>query len=166
MIKPCSITVVELSSTALVGMKMNTNLQKNEAVSLWKKFKPRVKEISNRKDDRFYSLQNYHHFDPIQFTSETDFDRWAAVEVEKIGQIPEGMESILIPQGSYATFVHTGTVMDFSKALFYFFSQWLPDSDYVLENHPHFEVFDHRYLGPHNPNSIEDVFIPIKLKAN
>jgi len=164
MTEPHKITIVEINPTPLAGMKINTNLQKNEAVALWKKFKPRVKEITNKKNDRFYSIQDYDHFDPIRFTSETTFDRWAAVEIEKGDKLPKGMEPFEIPGGLYATFVHKGTVMDFSKALYYFFSQWLPNSDYVLENHPHFEVFDHRYLGPQNPDSIEDVFIPIKLK--
>ncbi|MGB5395487.1 MAG: GyrI-like domain-containing protein [Lutimonas sp.] len=164
MTKPCPITIVELESTTLAGIKIKTNLQKNEAVALWKKFKPRVNEISHRKGDRFYSVQYYIDFDPIQFTSETVFDRWAAVEVENGEKLPVGMKKLVIPTGIYATFVHTGTVMDFSKAMYYFFSDWLPNSDYVLENHPHFEVFDHRYLGPQNPDSVEEVFIPIKLK--
>ncbi len=164
MAEPHTISIIKLAPISLVGIKIETNLQKNESVALWKKFKPRVKEISHKKNDRFYSVQNYFEFDPIQFTSETVFDKWAAVEVENEDKLPEGMQKLVIPAGIYATFVHRGTVMDFSKSLYYFFSQWLPNSDYVLENHPHFEVFDHRYLGPQNPDSIEDVFIPIKLK--
>jgi AraC family transcriptional regulator len=160
-----TISIVELAPISLVGIKINTNLQKNESVALWKRFKPRVKEISNKKNDKFYSVQIYTEFDPIQFTSETFFDKWAAVEVENDEKLPIGMKKLIIPAGIYATFVHRGTVMDFSKSLYYFFSEWLPKSNYVLEYHPHFEVFDHRYLGPQNPDSIENVFIPIQLKA-
>jgi len=44
------------------------------------------------------------------------------------------------------------------------YTVWLPASDYVLDNRPHFEVLGDKYKN-NDPSSEEEVWIPIKPKV-
>ena len=52
---------------------------------------------------------------------------------------------------------------EFSKTMQHIFTRWLPESNYRLDNRPHFEVLGERYKN-NDPNSEEEVWIPIKQK--
>lgn len=45
------------------------------------------------------------------------------------------------------------------------FSDWLPKSDYELDERPHFEILDEKYKND-DPNSEEEIWIPIRNKNN
>jgi AraC family transcriptional regulator len=95
------------------------------------------------------------------FTPHTHFIKWAAVQVLDFENIPAGMDRLIIPAGSYAIFVHKGPVHTFYRTIQYIYGQWLPDSDYVLDQRPQFEIMTEKYLGPDHPDSEEQVWIPV-----
>lgn len=124
---------------------------------------PRRKEIANIVDGIYYSVQVYpDHFKMANFTPQTVFEKWAAVEVTELGPMPMDMESITLSEGKYAVFVHHGTMQSFPKTLQYIYQSWLPQSEYELDSRPHFEIMGDKYLGPNDPNSEEEVWIPVK----
>ena len=45
----------------------------------------------------------------------------------------------------------------------YIFAEWLPKSDYLLDNRPHFEVLGEK-AKLNDPNSEEEIWVPIRLK--
>jgi len=45
----------------------------------------------------------------------------------------------------------------------YIMSQWLPNSKYILDHRPHFELLGAKYKN-NSPDSEEEVWIPIKEK--
>jgi len=45
----------------------------------------------------------------------------------------------------------------------YIYGQWLPNSNYLLDDKPHFEVLGEKYKN-NDPNSEEEIWIPIKDK--
>lgn len=152
-----------IAEKKLVGMNILTTLQENKTTELWKTFMPRRKEINHTLDTGHYAIQRYPtHITFETMTSSVLFEKWAAIEVETFQDIPEGMETLLLPSGTYAVFVHHGPVSTFPKTLQYIFKEWLPNSKYVLANHPHFEVMGENYFGPTHPNSEEEVWIPLK----
>jgi AraC family transcriptional regulator len=52
---------------------------------------------------------------------------------------------------------------DFGSFMNYIFMEWLPQSNYQLDNRPHFQILGEKYK--HNqPDSEEEVWIPIKTK--
>lgn len=138
------------------------SLADNKTGMLWGKFAPRIKEIANRVSKDKISMQvypkGYHQaFDPTR-----EFVKWAAVEVSDIELIPDGMESFLLEGGLYAVFDYRGSSAD--PSIFqYIFSEWLPQSDYVVDDRPHFELLGAKYRN-NNPNSEEEIWIPIKAK--
>tara|TARA_B110000977_G_scaffold49568_1_gene67350 strand:- start:240 stop:635 length:396 start_codon:yes stop_codon:yes gene_type:complete len=96
---------------------------------------------------------------------QTEFTKCAMVEVSEFKNIPRGMETLTLVGGLYAVFIHKGRVQDFPKTMEYIFGQWLPNSDYEVDQRAHFEVLGAQYK-PNSGESEEEVFIPIRLGNN
>ncbi len=144
-------------------MSINTSLADYGAQGLWQKFMPKVKSIENKIGSEKYSIQIYDNlFSYSDFHPGLIFKYWAATEVHSFESVPNDMETLDLPGGKYAVFIHKGTVADFQQTLNFIHLKWLPDSEFELDHRPHFEVLDDRYLGPQNPESQEEVWVPIK----
>lgn len=155
--------IIFLNEIELVGMAAKTSINNSNALSLWKRFMGRKKEIKAIKNSWHYSVQTYSADLKMEnFTPDTVFETCAAVEVEKSEIIPHDMEAFVIQGGSYAVFIHKGATDTFYKTSDFIFSVWLPNSKYELDNRKHFEIMKENYLGPNNPDSEEEVWIPIK----
>lgn len=145
-------------------MKIRTSLAENRTFELWNKFGPRVREIQNLKNSDFYSVQIFDEdLEFSRFTPQTVFEKWAAVEVGSFEEIPDGLETFVIPAGKYAIFIHKGLPSDFPKTSRHIFGEWLPSSEFELDNRPHFEIMDKDYK-PDDPNAEEEVWVPVLLK--
>jgi len=153
-----------LSTKILVGNRMTVTMATDNPVLLWQPFKMKLKEIRNAQPDRFYSVQTFEGEDFSTFDVNTEFTKWAAVEVLELGNIPEGMEVIRIPKGLYATVVHYSTAAEFRKTTDFIYRQRLPESKYELDNRPHVTMMPHDYK-PDDPNAAELVCVPVKPKA-
>ncbi len=155
--------IIEFEKLRLIGLKITTSLSEDKTFNLWNSFMKRRGEIKNRINDSYYSIQKYpENLDMDSFTPITIFEKWAAVAVSNINEIPEGMEVVEIDAGKFAKFIHFGTASDFYRTSQYIYGTWLPSSGFELRNAHHFEIMDSNYKGPDDPDSQEDVFIPIK----
>jgi len=149
----------------LVGMRIYTSLAEDNTVAMWQQFMPRRKEIRNNIDTLLYSVQVFNgSLDVEEFTPNTVFEKWATMEVSGFETIPTGMHTFTLPAGLYAVFIYKGLTSAFYEAAQYIYGSWLPDSVYELDDRPHFEVMGEKYLGPDNPESEEEIWIPIKLR--
>lgn len=156
--------ITAVGTRNLVGIRIQTSLSENRTYALWHQFKPRVMEIKNRKNTVFFSVQNFPDNLKIhEFTDDTPFEKWAAVEVDEFDLIPVGMESYVLPGGKYAVFVHLGPVSTAHQTFEQIFEHWLPNSAFELDHRPHFEIMKDHYR-PDDPNAEEEVWIPIKSK--
>lgn len=153
------------SEKKLVGIRIYTSLADNDSVKLWQQFMPRHKEVVNCVGAELYSVEVFEGgLNVEEFTPKTIFEKWAAVEVSDLEAIPESMYSLTLPAGLHAVFTYKGVSSAFYEAAEYIYGTWFPDSVYELDNRPHFEVMGEKYLGPDNPESEEEIWIPIKLK--
>lgn len=130
---------------------------------LWKSFKPRRKEITNHLTEDLISLVVYQptHFENFKPTNE--FERWATIEVSDFDHVPNEMETYVLPSGLYAVFDYKGLSTD-NSIFQYILGVWLPNSDYVLDNRPHFEILGEKYDN-NDPASEEEICIPISPKS-
>ena len=152
--------IVEIQEKKMIGMRLEMSLVNNKTGDLFRKFMPRRKEIVNTVSDGTYALQQY---DFKSFTPQTIFEKWACIEVNDFMNIPDEMETFTLKSGIYAVFIHKGATKDFVKSMQYIVQEWLPKSDYEVDNsRPHFEYLGKKYLGPNNPDSEEEVWIPIQ----
>ena len=124
---------------------------------------PRRKEITNPTGSELYSVEVYTplFFDP--FNPNAEFEKWAAVEVPNFDKVPDEMETLTLPGGLYAVFVHQGPASAGPKTYGYIFETWLPNADFLLDNRPHFALMGEKYKQD-DPGSEEEIWIPIKPK--
>jgi len=153
-----------LPSTLLIGKKSITSYADNNTFELWQSFSPRKIEIEHSINNDSYAVEIYptttffQNFDPTR-----EFEKWAAIAVSKIDEIPEGMQSLAIPEGLYAVFTYKGKPSEVMKTFRYIYSEWLPKSEYTMDDRPYFALMGTNYKGEH-PDSEEEFWIPIKKK--
>jgi AraC family transcriptional regulator len=155
--------IVKSKEKFLVGLFKNMSLVENQTLQLWSEFRPQVNTIANRLGTDFFSMQNYPqnyftHFDPI-----TQFEKWAAVEVPDLQYVPANMKSLTLIPGLYAVFHYVGSSTD-TKIFQFIYQQWLPQSEFLLDERPHFEVLGDKYKN-NDPNSEEHIWIPVRRKS-
>jgi AraC family transcriptional regulator len=153
-----------LTEKKLIGKRMPMSLADNKTFELWKSFMPRRKEIKNNLNTDLISMQvfdktmNFNSFNP-----DAKFEKWAAIEVTDFNDVPFEMETFTLPRGLYAVFIHKGAASTGQKTFQYIFGTWLPNSEYIIDERPHFEILGEKYKND-DPDSEEEVWIPIKLK--
>ncbi|MDF0707158.1 GyrI-like domain-containing protein [Flagellimonas okinawensis] len=153
-----------LPSNLLVSKKSITSFAKNNTFELWRSFSPRKKEIDYAINKDSYAVEIYptttffQNFDPTR-----KFEKWAAIAVSKVEQIPEGMEILTVSEGLYAVFHYKGKPSKVMVAFRYIYGEWLPNSQYEMDNRPYFSLMGDKYKGEH-PESEEEFWIPIKKK--
>lgn len=149
-----------LPPQTLVGMSLEMTQVEDRTQELWQRFLPRRKEIAGRLDQRFYSLQ-VADSNGRQITDRTPFVKWAAVAVKGSKNVPDEMSIYRLGGGLYAVFTHRGPAKDFSEHARYIYGQWLPNSDYALDDREHFGLFADTYR-PDRAKSVEEIWIPIR----
>lgn len=151
-----------LNKKRLIGKRLTMSLSTDKTFELWKSFMSRKKEIINSSGSNLYSLKVY---DPLYFTDfnpQATFEKWAAMEVANFSSIPSEMETFILKGGLYAIFTYQGSSLD--KSIFqYIFSLWLPNSIYLLDERPHFEILGEKYKNE-DITSEEEIWIPITKK--
>lgn len=144
----------------MLGKKIIMSHVENKTGQLWKSFMPFRNTIPGKLNNLLYSLQVFPSDYFKSFNPATTFEKWALVEVSNWDDLPEGMESFTLESGMYAVFQHKG--MD-TSIFNYIYSQWLPASEYKLDQRPHFELLGEKYRNG-DPESEEEIWIPIALK--
>ncbi len=156
-------TILEINEKKLVGSKIMNSLANDKTGALWQSFMPKRKQIKNRQSNEYFSIQIFDGgLVPENFSEDTIFEKWAAVEVSEYEDIPEGMKTLDLPSGKYAVFIHHGLSSEFDRTLKHIYEDWLPESGYQIDARPHFEIMGDKYYGPTDANSEEEVWIPIK----
>ncbi len=138
---------------------MKMSLTENKTGLLWKSFMPLRKEITNNLATDLVSMQVYQPFYFDNFNASNEFEKWAAIEVSNFDNVPNDMETFILPGGLYAIFDYKGASSD-NRIFEYIFGTWLPASAYQLDNRPHFEVLGKNYKN-NDPSSEEEICIPV-----
>ncbi len=155
--------IIEITERKLVGMKITTSLSENRTSELWSKFKPRVREIPDKINNDFYSVQIYKgDLNYREFTPFTMFEKWAAVEVSEFAEIPQGFDYHTLTGGKYAVFILRGIHAEALKTIQSIFTDLLPNSGFNFDYREQFEIMSDKYISPNDPNSEEEIWIPIK----
>jgi len=144
-----------------IGKRLNMSFAQNKTFELWRSFMPRRKEIQNVIGSELYSIEVYPPGFYDDFNPNREFEKWAAIEISTTVSVPpDGMETLTIPKGLYAVFLHKGPAAEGPRTYQYIFQQWLPNSEYQLDNRPHFAVMGEKYK-PDSPDSEEEIWVPV-----
>ncbi|MCZ8198586.1 MAG: GyrI-like domain-containing protein [Flavobacterium sp.] len=148
-------------TTKFIGKNLSFTYADYRAFKLWSSFMPQRKDIQNIIGSELYNIQiNPENFD---FQPNTTFTKWAAVDVSSFDFIPDGMETFEINEGLYAVFNYKGDQSNAASFFNFIYTEWLPSSEYKLDNRPQFEILEEKYKN-NDPNSEEEIWIPVKLR--
>ena len=134
--------IVELKSKKFVGLSEEMSLVDNKTFEVWKNFRQHSKKVPNKLSQDFISLQDYPEDYFETFSPAKNFVKWACVEVDSFKEIPSGLGSLFLEGG---------------------LGKWIPNSNYILDHRPHFEVLGAKYKN-NDSTSEEEIWIPIKTK--
>lgn len=147
----------------LIGIRLTMSFADYKAGELWKSFMPRRKEINNCLSNDLISMTVYNPTPFLNFSPSNEFEKWATIEVSDFDNVPSEMETFTLAGGLYAVFDYKGLNTD-SSVFNYIYGEWIPNSDYDLDNRPHFEILGDKYKNG-DPESEEEIWIPIKQKS-
>lgn len=149
--------ITELQPKTLAGKHVRMSLANNKTGLLWQSFLEQRKQLAVI-NDLLYSLQLYTIDYFTAFDPANEFTKWALAEVNDTSNLPEGFAPFYLPGGLYAVFNHTGSGTEIFQQIF---TQWLPQSGYLLDDRPHFEVLGEKYKN-NSVDSEEDIWIPVR----
>jgi AraC family transcriptional regulator len=152
-----------LKEKKLIGKRVTMSYSNNKTLELWRSFMPRRNEIRHMPGNELFSLQIYPPIFFESFNPDTEFEKWAAIEVTDYTNIPHGMETLTLTGGLYAGFLYKGAASASTSTFQYILGPWLANSEYLLDNRPHFELLGENYKNE-DPDSEEEIWIPVKLK--
>lgn len=146
----------------LIGMRLTMSFANYKPSELWKVFMPKRKDISNTLTNDLIAMTVYNPNHFIDFSPTNEFEKWATIEVSNFDNVPAEMETFTLSGGLYAVFDYKGLNTD--DSIYHFiYREWLPNSDYDLDDRPHFEILGDTYKN-NDPTSEEEIWIPVKLK--
>ena len=152
-----------LPGKKLVGKRMTMSFADDKTGELWKSFMQQRREIPDNINQELISMQVYPARFFTDFHPTTPFEKWAAAEVTDFENVPGGMETFILPEGLYLVFNYRGKASDAAPFFQNILGEWLPQSDYRLDDRPHFEVLGEKYKND-SPDSEEEIWIPVKKK--
>ena len=97
-----------LSTKKLIGKRLTMSFSNNKTFELWRSFMPYRKEIHNCVSPDLYSLQMYPPSFFDNFSPNTEFEKWAAIEVVDFVDIPGDLYTLNLASGLYAVFLYKG----------------------------------------------------------
>lgn len=154
--------IITLNEKKLIGKRLTMSFLDYKVSELWKSFMTRRKEITNNLSNDLISMTVYKPTHFLNFSPSNEFEKWATVEVSSFDNVPPEMETFTLTRGLCAVFDYKGLNTD-DSIYHYIYREWIPNSDYDLDNRPHFEILGEKYKNG-DPESEEEIWIPIKLK--
>lgn len=145
------------------GRRIITSLTENKTGDLWREFMPQRNDIQNRIGTDLYSIEVYPPEYFNTFNPQTPFEKWAAVEVGDLHAVPGEMDHIVLPGGPYAVFLHKGLTSQAPETFRHIFQNWIPQSEFEVDERPHFEVMGTKYKNEDH-SSEEEIWVPIRLR--
>jgi AraC family transcriptional regulator len=154
--------IVTVNEKKLIGKRLTMSFADYNVGELWRNFMPRRNEINNNLSSDLISMTVYKPTHFFNFSPTNEFEKWATVEVSDFDNVPPEMETFTLAGGLYAVFNYKGLNTD-DTIFRYIYGEWIPSSDYDLDNRPHFEILGNKYKNS-DPTSEEEIWIPIKRK--
>lgn len=145
--------VTSINEFKAVGITYFGNNINGEISKLWQVFNSRYNEIGSKNKSRLC----YGVCEDMP-DAEGRFHYTACAEVDSFVNIPEGMETKVVPAGKYAVYTFNGSLDKIGEFYDNIFAKWMPEAGYTVDARPQFELYDERYMD----NGEFDLYMPIK----
>jgi predicted transcriptional regulator YdeE len=151
-VEPQIIKKPEIILTGIVGTGPSVN--DIDIAGLWDRFTKIQPGIKHKIETKDYELHIEEEASPrMHFCL-------VGEEVTKIEALPLETFVKVIPDGTYALFTHhfsDGGYGDAFKAVY----NWIKESDYKPAHAFDIQVYDNRFKGPSDPESVIEIHIPV-----
>ena len=145
--------IVHKPEFTAIGMEYRGKNENNEIVQMWQEFVPRIKEIKHAN----FTWGTYGICRDLPAGEGVNY--LAAVEVDQVEDVPQGMAVWTVPEQMYALF--TCTLPTLHEAYRHAFETWLPQSEYKRGDGPDFELYTEEF-DPEVEDSKMYIYVPIK----
>lgn len=150
---------IELGAIFLIGSVAFERGTPEMITQLWAHFPAEISSIPNRIiPERYYQIV----FWPDQYDLEGSF-LMCAVEVEDLNHINPSLVGKFLPPARYLRFIHKGCSYNVGLTYQYIYESWLPKTDYKLSLPYNFELYGEKFLGPDDPDSESEIYIPVEI---
>lgn len=150
--------IVRCKEFLVTGISSNyTQTSTQDIPLLWQQFGPRIESIAGRTE----AGTSYGICRPVH---NGEFEYTAAVAVNTLDNLPEGMSGIVVPEQTYARFTHRGAVRDIHETISYIWATWFPNSDFDVTGKTEFEQYDKRF-DPVGLTGEIDFYVPVTEKT-
>lgn len=158
----CEVKVIIDTDIIVIGQSHKTSLYNNNLSQAWKTFIQAKNQIPDISSNQHFSIcesnttvYNEHN--------DVSFPQFIATKVDTDNfEIPTLMEQRIIKAGEYMVFTQRGKVKRLALTYQYIWGIWLPNTKLQVDmTRNDFEMYDARFLGQEDENSIIDIYIPI-----
>ena len=152
--------IIELPEKILVGISffLRDDSKVTDLSKEWSQLKGEIENIKSRlTPERFYQVQYWSEnqdLDGLYF--------FIGIEVRNINEVQPQFVVKIIPKSRYLKFIHKGLANKVGYTYKFIYNQFLPDTNYKLTKPFNFEFYGEKCLGPYNPESESEIFIPIE----
>lgn len=141
--------IVNLKSQTTLGLVYKGANTNGEIPAMWQVFNARFSELKP-KNNTCYGLC---YMDPL----DQSFAYMACAAVDTIEDIPDGMETMVIPEGKYAVFTFSDHISQIKPFWDQIYQTYLPENQLIPLNQMSFELYDERFMQ----NGSCDIYIPV-----
>lgn len=145
--------IISIEGFKAVGIPYFGNNNNGEIPSLWQSFNNRYRDIKGKSK----SMLCFGICDS-DMDSEGRFHYTACAEVDSFEDVPEGMETKVVPKGNYAVYTYSGAIKDLGEFYNDIFTKFIPASGHEMDFRPQIELYDERFMN----NGEFDIYIPVK----
>ncbi|MGE5627997.1 MAG: GyrI-like domain-containing protein [Solirubrobacterales bacterium] len=145
--------ILNINEFKAVGLTYFGNNSNGEIPKLWDVFNKQWEGIKGKSA----SMQCFGICEDMP-DKEGRFHYTACAEVDNFIDVPEGMETKVVPSGKYVVYTYKGAIKDLGEFYNSIYSKWLHESGYELDFRPQFELYDERFMN----NGEFDVYVPVK----
>lgn len=150
--------IVRRPAFLVVGMAGRfTTATTSRIPELWERFAPRMADVPHRRGT--HTLGVCVDADPGTI-DDAGFTYVAGVEVERVGDLPDGMIALTLPANAYAVFTHAGHLSRLPDTVKQVWGRWLPALRYRHVTAPDFELYDERF-DPVTGDGEMDIYVPV-----
>ena len=152
-------TIVTLPAFHVVGLEGTfAPAAMSQIPELWGRFVAQKAAIPNRKGDVTFGFSRPNVPGP---NGTKVFVYTAAVEVEDLARVPEGLVGFTVPEATYARFTHTGPIAGIGQTIDAMWGAWIPASGLEPTHGLEFERYDHRWDASTGSGPV-DLYVPVK----
>jgi AraC family transcriptional regulator len=152
--------LIELPQITLAGINffISDDSKINDLSPQWNQFRNEVPSIENRiTPERYYQVQ---YWSSTQELGGLYF--FIGLEIEGTDCTAPQLVTKTLPASRYLRFIHKGLANMVGYTYKYIYNQYLPETDYQLTQPFCFELYGRKCLGPYNPESESEIYIPVK----